>query len=160
MKKYLPRTPIEKTVAAVLIQTIVILAVAILMEGCAFTSRKVTTSIGKDGSTNIVERTKRELNSDRIVSIKQRSFGIVIGQSPTTQTPEIHLGLVSTVVQFTPVRTNALFAPKYADTFEITQGINPFGFAVKENTGAGDVATGTNAATTAIVPGMPAGQSK
>lgn len=93
------------------------------------------------------------IKSDKIVAIKQRSFGIVVGQSPTTQSPEVHLGFVSTVFQMIPTSTNGpISAPKYADTFAIDQGLNPFGFAVKENVGAGDVRISTNATSEAILP--------
>jgi hypothetical protein len=97
------------------------------------------------------------LKSDKIVSVKQRTFGIQIGASPSTQTPEIKLGLVTTVFQLIPTTTNGpIYSPKFFDTFEIGQSANPFNTSVRENTGSGDVQVTTNAQGSAIIPKIPA----
>lgn len=91
--------------------------------------------------------------SDKITSIKTRTFGIQIEESPTTQTPAIRLGLVTTVIQLIPTSTNStIYAPKFFDTFQIDQTGNPFRFGVTENTGSGDVMIRTNASGGAIIP--------
>ena len=93
------------------------------------------------------------LKSDKIVSIKQRTFGIQFGENPTTQTPDIRLGLITTVYQLIPTSTNGpVNAPRFFDAFAIEQTGNPFRFSVNENTGAGEVMVGTNATGAAIVP--------
>lgn len=92
------------------------------------------------------------IKSDKIITVKERLFGISVGQSPATQTPEVRLGFGSIVYMMIPTSTNVINTPRFADTFNIDQGLNPFGFKVIENTGAGDVAIGTNATSTAIVP--------
>lgn len=97
------------------------------------------------------------LKSDKIIAIKQRTFGIHIGASPTTQAPEIKLGLTTTIYQMVPTSTNGpIAAPRYFDTFSIGQGANPFRFDVIENSGFGDVSV-TNTQGKAILPapGMP-----
>ena len=107
-------------------------------------------ALGSMGCTTIIK-------SDKILSVKQRTFGISVGASPTTQTPEIKLGLITTVWQMIPTSTNGpLFAPRFFDTFKIGQGVNPFATEIMENTGSGDVAVGTNATGEAIIPKIPA----
>ena len=96
------------------------------------------------------------IKSDKIVSVKTRVFGISVGTNPINQVPEIKLGLVTTVYQMVPTSTNGtLNAPRYFDTFSIGQGVNPFSTQIIENTGTGDVAIGTNATGTAIIPKAP-----
>lgn len=93
------------------------------------------------------------LKSDKIVSIKQRVFGISIGASATTETPEIKLGLISTVYQMIPTSTNSqVYAPRYFDTLQMDSTSNPFHAGWIENTGAGDVQVSTNAQGQAIIP--------
>jgi len=107
-------------------------------------------ALGSMGCTTIIK-------SDKILSVKQRTFGISVGSSPTTQTPEIKLGLITTVWQMIPTSTNgAIYAPRFFDTFEIGQSANPFWTQIRENTGSGDVAVGTNATGEAIIPKIPA----
>ena len=107
-------------------------------------------ALGSMGCTTIIK-------SDKILSVKQRTFGISVGASPTTQTPEIKLGLITTVWQMIPTSTNgAIYAPRFFDTFEIGQSANPFSTQVRENTGSGDVSVGTNATGGAIIPKIPA----
>lgn len=93
------------------------------------------------------------IKSDKIVSIKQRTFGVAIGADPVNQTPTIKLGLVTTVWQMIPTSTNGtVYAPRYFDTFQLGQSGNPFRTDVSENTGTGDVAVYTNATGGAIIP--------
>lgn len=92
------------------------------------------------------------IKSGYIVSAKERFFGIVVAQG-ANQVPEVKLGFGSVVYMMIPTSTNGpIFAPKFADTFTIDQGLNPFGFKVVENTGAGDVSIGSNSTSTAVVP--------
>lgn len=96
------------------------------------------------------------IKSDKIVSIKQRTFGINVGTDPVNQTPRIQLGLVTTVWQMIPTsRTGQIYAPRYFDTFELGQSGNPFRSEIRENTGTGDVAVYTNATGGAIIPKVP-----
>jgi hypothetical protein len=71
------------------------------------------------------------------------------------QSPEVKLGFTSTVVQCIPTSTNgAVNSPQYVDKFDLEQGINPFGTAIRENSATGPVSS-TNAsgdASEAIVP--------
>ena len=91
--------------------------------------------------------------SDKITSIKTRTFGLQIEQSTTTATPALRLGLITTVIQLIPTSTNGpIQTPKFFDTFEIQNTGNPFTFGVIENTGSGDVMIGTNATGKAIIP--------
>jgi len=86
-----------------------------------------------------------------IVSIKERTFGITIAQSPANQSPEIKLGFNSFVIEMIPTSTNAIVsAPRFVDTFDLKQGLNPFGTGIQEDTGAGDVMIGTNGYTRAL----------
>ncbi len=97
------------------------------------------------------------LNSDKIVSVKVRTFGLTVGQNPINQTPEIKLGFSSVVYQMIPTSTNGIvYAPKYADSFELKQGINPFATGIDETTGTGDVylGDGTNVVSQAIIPAV------
>jgi hypothetical protein len=89
-----------------------------------------------------------------IVSITQRTFGVKVGQAPANGSPEVSLGLIATTVQFTPTSTNALYSPKYANTFKIGQSAVPFTFDVDETIASGDVQTGstTNLTSVAIIP--------
>lgn len=64
----------------------------------------------------------------------------MVAENPATQVPEIYLGFISVVRQTIPVSTNKMYAPRYADTFSMGQGLNPFSWNVQENTAAGDVA--------------------
>lgn len=96
--------------------------------------------------------TTAAIKSGYIISAKERFFGIVVAQG-ANQVPEVKLGFGSVVYMMIPTSTNGpINAPRFIDTFEIDQGLNPFGFKVVENTGAGDVAIGTNSTGTAIVP--------
>lgn len=92
--------------------------------------------------------------SDKIFAIKERGFGIVVAESPANQTPEIKLGFFSSVIQMIPTSTNNVYAPKYADSFTLGQGLNPFATSIEETTGTGDVGLyfGTNAVSRSIVP--------
>ncbi len=63
----------------------------------------------------------------------------MVSENPATQIPEVYLGFISYVEQTIPASTNKMYAPRYADTFGIDQGINPFTWKVQENTAAGDV---------------------
>ena len=93
------------------------------------------------------------LNSNKIVSVKQRCFGLVVETaSSTSSTPNVKLGFCSTVWQMIPTSTNALFAPAYADTFDLTQSVNPFATGITENTGAGTVGIGTNGVASYLFP--------
>lgn len=94
------------------------------------------------------------LRSDKIVSVKQRCFGLVLETtSATTQTPNVKLGFCSTVWQMIPTCTNApIYAPLYMDTFDLGQSLNPFGTDISENTGAGAVSIGTNGEASAFPP--------
>jgi hypothetical protein len=89
-----------------------------------------------------------------IVSITQRTFGVKVGQAPANGSPEVTLGLIATTVQFTPTSTNALYSPKYANTFKIGQSAIPFTFDVDETIASGDVQTGakTNLTSVPIIP--------
>lgn len=78
-------------------------------------------------------------SDSRIVSRKIRVFGIMVSENPATQVPEVYLGFVSVVSQSIPVSTNKLYSARYADTFAIGQGLNPFTWNVQENTAAGDM---------------------
>lgn len=103
------------------------------------------------------------INSNKITSIKSRGFGIVLSaSSSTTATPEVKLGWFSTVFQMIPTSTNGIvYAPKYFDTLEITQSVNPFATGISENTGSGDVQISTNATGQAIIPKLkPANEVK
>jgi hypothetical protein len=94
-----------------------------------------------------------------IISVKTRTVGLKFGQSPSTQTPEMEFGLITTVVQFVPTSTNGpIFAPKYFDTFAIDSTWNPLKTGILENSGFGDVSIMTNAQGKAIIPapGAPA----
>jgi hypothetical protein len=92
-----------------------------------------------------------------IISVKQRVFGLCVGTDAVNNTPKVQFGLTTTVVQFIPTSTNStIAAPRFFDTFEIDSTGNPFKTGVRENTGAGDVAIGTNATGTAIIPKIPA----
>lgn len=94
------------------------------------------------------------LNSNKIISVKQRCFGVVLETtSSANQTPNVKLGFVSTVWQMIPTCTNApIYAPLYMDTFDLGQSINPFGTDISENTGAGSVMIGTNGQASAFPP--------
>ena len=94
------------------------------------------------------------LNSDKIISVKQRCFGLVVETTSTTaNAPNIKLGFTSTVWQMIPTSTNGpVNAPKYVDTFDLEQNINPFATGISENTGSGDVMVGTNGTSSAVVP--------
>src|SRR6266404_5148675 len=88
-----------------------------------------------------------------IVTVKERMFGLIVSESPANQTPQVKLGFNSVVVQFIPTSTNGpIYAPPYADTFDLKQGLNPFGTGISENTGTGNVMTGTNGETSVVVP--------
>lgn len=92
------------------------------------------------------------IKSGYIISAKERFFGIMVAEG-ANQVPEVKMGFGSVVYMMIPTSTNGqVYVPKFADTFSIDQGLNPFGFEVRENTGAGDVSIGTNATSTAIVP--------
>jgi len=84
------------------------------------------------------------VNSDKIVTIKQRVLGIVIGENATTQMPEIKFGQVSTVFHMVPTATNEIYAPRYADTYEMTTAGNPFRVDINEDAAFGDVMITTN----------------
>jgi len=93
------------------------------------------------------------IKSDKIISIKQRTFGLAVGVNPVNQAPDIKLGFITTVYQMIPTSTNnTVYAPRYFDTLELEQGVNPFATDIRENTGSGDVAIGTNATGQAIIP--------
>jgi hypothetical protein len=93
------------------------------------------------------------LKSDKIVSVKTRVFGVVVGTDPVNQTPTVKLGLVTTVIQMIPTSTNGTVnAPRFFDTFQIDSTSNPFRTGISENTGAGDVQVTTNAQGSAIIP--------
>ena len=94
------------------------------------------------------------LNSNKIISVKVRTFGVSIGENPVNQTPEIKLGFSSIVYQMIPTSTNAVFAPKYADSYSLSHSANPFVTDIDETTGTGDVQVndGTNVISTAISP--------
>lgn len=96
------------------------------------------------------------LQSDKIVSIKQRVFGVVVETANSANgTPSVKLGFSSTVWQMIPTSTNGpVYAPKYMDVFDLKQGINPFATGIKEDTGTGDVlvGSGTNDSSKAIIP--------
>lgn len=97
------------------------------------------------------------LTSDKVIAIKSRMFGIDVetAQGPQS-TPAVKLGFISTVWQMIPTSTNGqpVNVPKYMDTFELKQGLNPFETGIGENTGTGDVLVGggTNDTSKAIVP--------
>lgn len=93
------------------------------------------------------------LNSDKIISVKQRCFGITVETANTANsTPSIKLGFCSTVWQVIPTSTNSIYAPSYVDTFNLDQGLNPFATGISENTGAGSVMIGTNGQASALFP--------
>jgi hypothetical protein len=94
------------------------------------------------------------LQSDKIMSVKQRCFGLVVETvSTTSASPNVKLGFVSTVWQIIPTCTNGpIFAPQYMDTFDLGQEINPFGTSITENTGSGSVMLGTNGEASAFAP--------
>ena len=133
-----------------------LLLVLCLCAGCAITTRRTTTVItqGPNGwTTNTVKDVrKEEFAGNKIVAVKIRFFGLMAGQNPATQTPEVKLGWGSSVVMMVPVSTNAVFAPRYFDVFEIGQGLNPFSTHIAENAGFGDVSVGTNATGAAVIP--------
>lgn len=91
------------------------------------------------------------IKSDKIIAIKQRTFGIHLG-ADVNQTPTIKLGLVTTIYQMVPTSTNQIYAPRYFDVFRIDQTSNPFKFGIDENSGFGDVSILTNAQGKAILP--------
>lgn len=99
---------------------------------------------------------KTALQSDKIIVLKQRCFGVVVETSSTTAngTPTIKLGSISTVWQMVPTSTNTLYAPRYMDTYDLSQSVNPFDTSIRENSGFGDVMVGysTNDSSKAIVP--------
>lgn len=85
------------------------------------------------------------LQSDKIITVKQRCFGIVVETvSTTTSSPDVKLGFCSTVWEMVPTGTNRLYAPDYMDTFAMSQSLNPFATDITENTGTGMVSIGTN----------------
>lgn len=103
-----------------------------------------------------------------IVSVKQRAFGLIVETASTQNgSPNIKLGFASTVVQMIPTATNELHAPKFVDSFDIQQSINPFDTSISENAGSGDVVVGatdyglSGAITPSAVPWaqMPPGAS-
>ena len=96
--------------------------------------------------------TSPAIKAGDVVSIKERFFGLNVSQSPSDQTPQVKVGFSTTVIQFVPTSTNDLHSARYADTFTLKQGLNPFGFDVEETSGFGDVLIGTNGYTRAIVP--------
>lgn len=100
------------------------------------------------------------LKSDKIVTVKSRIFGIQVGENPATQVPEVKFGFISTVYQMIPTSTNGtVYAPKYADYFDLKQGANPFNTGIQETTGTGDVsignADGTNTISHPAIPSSP-----
>ncbi len=97
------------------------------------------------------------IKSDHITTYKMRTFGVVIGENPTTQTPEIQLGLVSVVWQTIPTSTNQIYSPNYADTYSLEQKggvIGAFSFGVLENTATGKDSVGSGQNTTDIIAKM------
>lgn len=78
-----------------------------------------------------------------IIAFKQRTLGLKLGQSTINQTPEIQFGLITTVFQLIPTDTNTLHSPRYFDTYDMKSTWGT-GIGVTENTGAGEVMTGTN----------------
>lgn len=92
------------------------------------------------------------LQSDKIVTVKQRCFGLCLETvSTTSATPNVKLGFSSTVWQMIPTCTNHIYAPDYMDTFAMSQSINPFATDISENTGTGPVMIGTNGQASALL---------
>ena len=80
------------------------------------------------------------LKSDKIVTVKQRVFGVVVETSSSTSgTPNVKLGLVSTVFHMVPTSTNQLFAAPYVDSYELQHTANPFALGVSEDASFGNV---------------------
>jgi hypothetical protein len=81
------------------------------------------------------------LQSDKIISIKTRCFGVIIETSSMSanSVPTVKLGFISQVVQLIPTSTNVLYAPNYMDTFDLGQGMSPFSTTISEDTGTGNV---------------------
>lgn len=95
-------------------------------------------------------------NNKQVVAVKTRFFGLMVGASATTQTPEVKLGWGSITYLMAPTSTNGpISAPRYFDTFDLGQGLNPFNTSILDNTGLGDVQISTNATGGAIVPKLP-----
>ena len=93
------------------------------------------------------------LKSNKIITVKERVFGLVFEQSDQTQTPRVKIGFSTTVFQMVPTSTNGpINAPRYFDTFQVDASGNPFKFGVTENSGFGDVAVTTNSTGRAIIP--------
>jgi hypothetical protein len=85
------------------------------------------------------------LDSTKIITVKQRCFGVVVETAgSTTTTPNVKLGFSSTVWEMLPTSTNHIYAPDYMDTYAMSQSINPFATDVSENTGTGTVEISTN----------------
>ena len=96
---------------------------------------------------------KTALDSSKIISVKQRCFGLIVETvSTTSASPNVKLGFCSTVWQMIPTSTNAIFAPQYADTFDMQQSINPFATDITENTAAGSEMVGTNGEASVVFP--------
>jgi hypothetical protein len=94
----------------------------------------------------------------KAVSISQRVLGIQIAQSPTTQTPELQMGFVSSVIVFLPTSTNGPVAvPNVANSFDIGEN-GALDTSVSENVASGNMATfepgATNSAPT-TAPAIP-----
>ena len=111
---------------------------------------------------------KTALTSDKIVTIKQRVFGVMLETANTANsTPSIKAGLVTTVVHLVPTSTNGpIVAPLYTDSFDLSHAANPFTLAVSEDAffGATPIVTpevpqltndlGTNVGSTTLLPPM------
>lgn len=98
--------------------------------------------------------------SNDIFSQKVRFLGVMIGQNPATQVPNIYLGYGSVVIQRIPTSTNNIYAPNYIDTFDL--GVNSgnfpsFGTSISEDTGTGNFMLDTNVQSTSVSPSYKLG---
>jgi hypothetical protein len=94
--------------------------------------------------------------SGKAVSISERVLGLQIAQSTTTQTPEVKIGFVSSVIVFLPTSTNGPVAvPNVANSFDVGEN-GAFDTSVSENVASGNMATFEPAGTNSLPTTAPA----
>lgn len=93
----------------------------------------------------------------KILSVTERGFGLWVGQSQSTQTPEVKLGFFSSAVVIVPTGrdTNGVVqSPNFANTFDVGNH-GALNLDIKENIASGNYQTLAAGLTNSAVTTQP-----
>jgi hypothetical protein len=93
----------------------------------------------------------------KIVSVTERGVGFVVGESTTTQTPEVKFGFFSSAVVIEPTSTETngvINSPNFANTFDFDQ-TGALQLGIGENISSGNYQTSKPGQTNSAIATQP-----